>query len=107
MANLRVATGSILGAVTATATTATSLISNVADGAQMLNAFVKNAQIDQQKRLVIHRKEYDQRLAEEAAMTSLRRTKEINEFLGNDANLTAAYNQSYQEFLSLLENPKA
>lgn len=68
MASTRMAFGSILGTVTATATAASDLIETAGLGVGMLNKFVREASTDQTERAVAHRATFRETVLREASM---------------------------------------
>ena len=86
MASVRMTFGSILGAVTTTADTATSLVMSLNKGAGMLNTAIDEAAHEQSVNARIRKSSLQQRAVETAAMEDAQRQKSVLIFCQDEVN---------------------
>ena len=99
MATLRMAAGSMLGAVTDTANAASSVVSAISGSAGILNDYVTRARQNQQEAAVVHGISYRQNLMEDASIEAVKREENIRNYIGNDEGKKS----SFSNFFTKLE----
>lgn len=103
MATARVATGSVLDTVTATANCLSTTVQTVGKSIEMLGRYVDKAAEQQRLQYKADMKTFKQRLAEESVLETQKRRVEITKWLAANPNCKAEYETELAEMIQLLE----
>lgn len=99
MATARVAAGSVMDTVTATANTVSTAVNVIGDGIQMLGNFVAKHRQMQSMSIKIELDSFETRLIEDTALETQKRRIEIDKFI----NSNPEYKKDYESELARLK----
>lgn len=98
MATVRLATTSLLTAVTTTAGTVTDLVQSIGTGAKMLNDFASNARQQQLLNIDISSVGYEENLRARKALEIVENQQKLQDYIGDDPDKAARIAKVMAEF---------
>lgn len=103
MATARVAAGSVMDTVTATANTVSTAVNVIGDGIQMLGNFVAKHRTMQSMSIKVELRDYKTRLIEDSALETQKRRIEIDKFIAANPTYKSDYEKELVELRKLLD----
>ena len=107
MANLRNTTSSILGAITNTADAAANTLNAAVLAADMLNSWVKEAKLEQGKRIAGRMHMLDHEIAVDLAEQAMLREQRIKALTAGDSAKENSFNQHFEEIMAKVSAVKS
>lgn len=107
MATARVALGSVLGTVTDTAQTISTVINTVGSSVEMLANYVNNAREEQEINLLLGKEDRETQILERISLDTAKRHIETEEFFQKNPSVQDVYKETYKDLQNKLTAFKA
>lgn len=107
MANLRNTTSAVFGAITNTADAAANTLNAAVLAADMLNAWIKEAKLEQGKRIAGRMHMLDHEIAVDLAEQAMLREQRIKALTAGDSVKESSFNQHFGEIMSKVSAVKS
>jgi len=105
MATARLTFGTVLDTVSTAATTVTGALNAVSTSIGMANAFVEQAALNQQSRIIADNETFIDRLIEEKAMEQTAIDLEVETFIAKSERHRFHYEQAHDRYSKILRKP--
>ena len=107
MANLRNTTSAVLGAITNTADAAANTLNAAVLAADMLNAWVKEAKLEQGKRIAGRMHMLDHEISLDLAEQAMLREQKIKTLIAGDPSKEESFNNHFGEIMAKVSAVKS
>lgn len=92
MATLRTATGSVLGLVTDTASSVSTIANTISGGVNILNDMVQSTRVKRQEANIVEMISFRDNLINDASLDAVKREENIRMYIGNDEGKQKSFN---------------